>query len=234
MDEEMKGKILQAVDEVEKLMDGLELTKALERAFSLASLGNEYFQSRQPWRGGPGSGDCLLTSINLLKTLCVLLYPFMPSSCTKLAEMGGFKVESWEQAKTLDLAPGHLIGKPEPLFQKVLHRTEGGGGVSYEEFMKLDLRVAEVEAAERVEGSDKLLKLTLRLDGQRRTVVAGIGRKYKPEELVGKQVALVANLEPRKIMGITSQGMILAAGETEEEVSLLVPDRKVKPNTRIR
>jgi len=234
MDEEMRRKILQVVEEVEKLMDELELTKALERAFSLASLGNEYFQSREPWRGGPEAGECLLTSINLLRTLCVLLYPFMPSSCTKLAEMGGFRVESWEQAKALDLAPGHQIGKPEPLFQKVARGSEEKEEISYGEFMKLDLRVAEVETAERVEGSDKLLKLTVRLGGERRTVVAGIGRRYRPEELVGKQVVLVANLEPRTIMGIPSQGMILAAGESEEEVSLLVPDRKVKSNTRVR
>jgi methionyl-tRNA synthetase len=235
VEEEIKRKILESVEEIERLMDELELTKALEKAFSLVSLGNEYFQSKQPWKGGPETGDCLLTSINLLKTLCVILYPFLPSSCTKLAEMCGFKIESWEQAKSLDLKPGHEIRPPEPLFQKISPKPlEQEQEISLEDFAKLNLRVAEIESAERIEGSDKLLKLVVKLDGEKRTVVAGIGKKYTPEELLGKQVVLLTNLKPRKIMGILSQGMILAAGETDEEVSLLIPDKRVKPNTRIR
>jgi len=235
VEEEMKEKILQCVEEVEKLMDKLELTKALDKAFSLVSLGNEYFQSCQPWRGGSRANDCLVTSINLLRTLCVVLHPFIPSSCDRLAEMMGFKVESWEQAKDFAIAPGHEVKMPEPLFRKiVLEKSPQQEQVSYEDFMRIDLRIAEVEAAERVEGSDKLLKLVLRLDGEKRTVVAGIGKRYQPEDLVGKQVVLVANLKPRSIKGILSEGMILAAGETDEGVSLLIPDRKVKPNVRIR
>ncbi|MEM1981217.1 MAG: methionine--tRNA ligase subunit beta, partial [Candidatus Hadarchaeales archaeon] len=109
-----------------------------------------------------------------------------------------------------------------------------GSTLKAEEFEKVDLRVAEVVRAERVQGSEKMVRLELRLPEGNRTVMAGIGKSYSPEELVGKRVVLVANLERKKIMGVESEGMILAAGEREEELSLIVPERPVKPGTKVR
>jgi len=234
IDARVRERVLEVVREVEEKMDRLELTQALETIFSLASLGNEYFQHCEPWRGGPEAGNCLVTSLNLLRSLSILLYPFLPASCARLAEMMGCSIGRWEDAKSFELKPGHEVRKPEPLFQKVRVLNSQPERATLQDFEKLDLRVVEIESAERVEGSDKLLKLVVRLDGERRTVVAGVGKRYGPEELLGKQVVLAANLAPREIKGILSEGMILAAGETEEEVSLLVPDRRVKPNTRVR
>ncbi len=103
--------------------------------------------------------------------------------------------------------------------------------VGIEDFLKLDLRLAKVLNAERVEGSEKLLKLTLSLGDEERTVVAGIAKFYSLEELVGKKILIVANLKPRKIFGIESQGMILALSDGEK-MSLLIPDRDIEEGSK--
>ena len=103
--------------------------------------------------------------------------------------------------------------------------------IRLDEFSRLDLRAAEIVLAEAIPGSNNLLKLEVDL-GERRTVVAGIARPYRPEDLIGKQVVIVANLKPAKLMGIRSEGMILVAGE-DEEMTLIAPEKKVKPGSPI-
>ncbi len=103
--------------------------------------------------------------------------------------------------------------------------------IGIEDFLKIDLRLAKVISAEKVEGSEKLLKLKLSLGDEERTVVAGIAKFYSPEELVGKKILIVANLKPRKIFGIESQGMILAVSDGEN-MSVLVPDRDVAEGSK--
>lgn len=103
--------------------------------------------------------------------------------------------------------------------------------ISIEDFAKVDLRIAKVVDAVRVEGSEKLLKLTVSLGDEQRTLVAGIAKYYSPEDLVGKKILMVANLKPRKIFGIESQGMILAVSDGEN-LSVLVPDRDVKEGSK--
>ncbi len=103
--------------------------------------------------------------------------------------------------------------------------------VSFEEFAKLDMRVARIDAAERVEGSDKLLKLVVEIGNEQRTLVAGIGKAYSPDELVEKRIVVLTNLEPRTIKGIESQGMLLAAGG--RDVVLLTTDREVEPGAKV-
>jgi len=104
--------------------------------------------------------------------------------------------------------------------------------INLEDFLKLDIRLGKVLEAERVEGSEKLLKLRLSLGGEVRTVVAGISKFYTPEELVGKKVLVLANLKPRKIFGIESQGMILALSDGKT-LSLLIPDRDVEEGAKV-
>ncbi len=103
--------------------------------------------------------------------------------------------------------------------------------IGIEDFLKIDLRLAKVISAEKVEGSEKLLKLELSLGDEERTVVAGIAKFYSPEELAGKKILIVANLKPRKIFGIESQGMILAVSDGEN-MSVLVPDRDVAEGSK--
>lgn len=249
VDPSLLGEVSSCAEEVGRLMEGLRLHQALERVMLLAKRGNEYFQAGRPWEAGEGAADCLFNCLNLVKCLSVLLSPFLPFTSERMAGMVGVEVRGWEQASTFDLRPGHPIRKPEVLFRmpeepkgrEGLKERKGEGlrgeglkeeELKAEEFERVDLRVAEVVGAERV--SEKMVKLELRLPEGRRTVMAGVGRSYSPQELVGKRVVLVANLRRRRIMGVESEGMILAAGEREEELSLIVPDRPVEPGTRVR
>jgi len=104
--------------------------------------------------------------------------------------------------------------------------------IKFEDFQKLDLRVGKIVEAERVEGSEKLIKLKVDIGGEERQLVAGIGKVYSPEDLIEKEIIVVANLEPKVLFGIESQGMLLAA-EDGENIALLIPDKEVKPGSRV-
>ncbi|MFA6476140.1 MAG: methionine--tRNA ligase subunit beta [Candidatus Paceibacterota bacterium] len=106
--------------------------------------------------------------------------------------------------------------------------------INYEEFSKVKLRIVEIVSAERVEGSDKLLKLEVNMGDEKRQIIAGIGKAYEPEKLVGKKIVIVANLEPRKLMGLESQGMLLAASTENEGPVLLIPDADITSGAEIR
>lgn len=106
--------------------------------------------------------------------------------------------------------------------------------ISFEEFKKVELRVAKIEEAEAVEGSEKLVRLQVSLGEEKRQIVAGIIKNYSPEELVGKEVVIVANLEPRELKGFVSQGMLLAADGKENGPVILVPQKEVEPGAEVR
>ncbi len=106
--------------------------------------------------------------------------------------------------------------------------------ISIDDFAKCDIRIVKVLTAERIEGSDKLLRLTVNAGEEERQILAGIGKSYTPEEMVGKEIVAIVNLEPRMMMGLESQGMILAAGDDIENISLLTPEKEVEPGLRIR
>ncbi len=105
--------------------------------------------------------------------------------------------------------------------------------INYEEFSKTELRVANIKSAERVEGSDKLIKLQVSLGEEERQIVAGIGKKYEPENLVGKNIVIVANLEPRSLMGLESNGMLLAASNDEEGPIIITTEQDIAPGSHI-
>ncbi|MEK7647006.1 MAG: methionine--tRNA ligase subunit beta [Patescibacteria group bacterium] len=105
--------------------------------------------------------------------------------------------------------------------------------INFEEFKKVELRVAKIISAERVDGSEKLLKLKVALGGEERQIVAGIGKSYEPENLIGREIAIVANLEPRTLMGLESQGMILCASDENGPV-LMCPEKEVSPGAEIK
>jgi len=104
--------------------------------------------------------------------------------------------------------------------------------IKFEDFKKLDLRVGKIVEAEKVEGSEKLIKLKVDIGGEERQLVAGIGKVYSPEDLIEKEIIVLANLEPKVLFGIESQGMLLAA-EDGENISLLMPDKEVKPGSKV-
>jgi methionyl-tRNA synthetase len=151
-------------------------------------------------------------------------------------------IQTWGGLRT-----GGELRRGDALFPRVEVRTEDDGSevkkqaaapppikpeIGYEEFEKVDLRVAKVVAAERVPKSDKLLKLTVEIDGKR-TIVAGIGKDYRPEDLIGKSIVVVANLKPAKLMGVESRGMLLAT-DTEGGLTVLGFDRPPLSGAKIR
>jgi len=114
-----------------------------------------------------------------------------------------------------------------------MENNEQKQNITYSDFEKLDLRVAKITTAEAIEASEKLIKLSLDVEGEPRQIVAGIKRYYSPEELIGKLIVIVANLEPRKLMGEESRGMLLAAGDNEH-FALVTPEREVNSGTQVR
>jgi len=106
--------------------------------------------------------------------------------------------------------------------------------INFEEFQKVELRVALIKEASRVEGSEKLLKLIVNLGTEERQILAGIGKKYAPDDLVGRQIVIVANLEPRSLMGLESQGMVLAATDPEGKPIVISPTEEVAPGTSLK
>ncbi len=238
IDKKLEAETRERVEKIEQLLEELKVTQALEGIMAVAGRGNEYFQSRKPWEAVKSNpkiaADCLLNCANIVKVLCVALIPVMPSTCAGLAKQLNVEVTGWEQAKKFDIKPGHKIGKPSILFAKVKADSPSHPKVvSTEDFGKLDIRIGQITSAQKIPNSKKLLKLEVEIGKERRTLVAGIAEHYSPEELVGKHVAVVTNLEPAKLMGITSEGMLLAA-EDDTGISVLSVDKPVKPGSKVR
>jgi methionyl-tRNA synthetase len=240
------------VDEAYVAYKHFHLRKASQLVMQLAQLGNVYFDQKKPWvlckdlaRKGE-MDNCLAVCFDLIKKLALIAYPIMPKSCDKIMAMLGYEdgIErvGWSDIKNSDLA-GYKIKPPEVLFKKVedeeimedIDKLNGIGGIqdktiNFDDFEKVDLRVAEIISAEKVLKSEKLLKLQIDLGYEKRQVIAGIAKKFAPEELIGKRLVVVANLKPVKIMGMESQAMILVAGDDDQELLFV---QNVKVGSRI-
>jgi methionyl-tRNA synthetase len=181
-----------------------------------------------------------------VRLLGIVLAPFLPEAAARIrAAVGQHAAPSLADATWGRLAPGTPVTKLTGLFPRVDTNvaTPGERGrpaaaaapprITIEDFGKLDLRVAEVVAAEPVPKSRKLLKLTVSLGEERRTVVAGIAEHYQPGDLVGKRIVIVANLEPATLMGVESRGMLLA-GAADGKLAVLTPDRDLPPGAKVK
>jgi methionyl-tRNA synthetase len=239
---------------VEACFESLGLHKALIATWEFINVTNKYIVEREPWvlAKDPANRARLETILyNLLEALrivAVLITPFMPGSAAKILEQLGIADAAGQDFKSIEtwggLPAGSGLKRGESLFPRVEIKTEAAKPepvkaevapikpeISYEEFEKIDLRAARVLAAERVPKSSKLLKLTVEIDGER-TIVAGMGKDYTPEEIVGKTIVVVANLKPAKLMGVESRGMLLAT-DTAEGLTLLGFDRPPKTGAEI-
>jgi methionyl-tRNA synthetase len=238
IDEKLESEARERAERVARLLDELKVTQALGEIIALAKLGNEYFQSQKPWDAVQAepekAASCILNCANLANVLCVALTPFIPETSEKLAKQLGVEVHSWAQVKSFDIGPGHEIGAPSPLFKKVEDKgsNKPEALISMEDFKKVDMRVGQVSSAERVPGSDKLLKLEVQIGKEKRTLVAGIADQYSPQDLIGKQIVVLVNLEPAKIRGVVSNGMLLAAVDGDK-VSILTVDRPVESGSKV-
>ncbi len=228
----------------------------------LARTGNKYLAENEPWKLAstdlPRVGTILNLALQISANLAVLAEPFLPFTAKKLSDMLVMKKLTWTETGSVDLLPAsHALGTSSLLFEKIENpvieaqiqklmdtkspETTPGKEplkplkpeVTIDDFGKLDIRIGKVTAAEKMEKSNKLLKLTVNSGLDTRTILSGIAQYYTPEEMVGKQVTFIANLAPRKMMGLESQGMILTASDAEGKVKLLQPAGEVNPGAAI-
>ncbi len=235
---------------IQQSLTGYKFREALMHVMDLARCGNKYLADTEPWKLIKTDAERVKTimniSLELTACLAAVAEPFMPyTSATMFGMMNLDAVSFRELNKTL-VAPGHKINEAKLLFEKIeddavqaqvdkLHATQTASEattiepqkaeVSYDDFTKMDIRIAEILEAERVPKTDKLLKLKLDTGIDQRTVVSGIAASYSPENIIGTKVVMLANLAPRKIKGITSHGMILMAENAAGELSFVSPEK---------
>jgi methionyl-tRNA synthetase len=245
---------LKTVAEVEASFNDMSLHKALIAIWDFINVTNKYIVENEPWTlGKDPANQEKLTAImyNLLvalRSIAVLLQPFMPQTAEKILRQIGIdesqKLDITSIKKDDALKAGSTLTRGESLFPRIVEEKESKPSkgkasmidlkpeIDYEEFAKVDLRVAKILTAEAVPKSNKLLKLTIDI-GEERTIVAGVGKDYTPEELIGKNIVVVANLKPTKLMGVESYGMLLAT-DTDKGLTVLTFDREAKTGAKIR
>jgi methionyl-tRNA synthetase len=245
---------LKALAEVEAAFSDMSLHKALIAIWDFINLTNRYIVEKEPWTLGKDQAKrkelikIMYNLLTALRAIATLIYPFMPQAARKILKQIGVDKAEKPDLKSIRkndiLTAGGTLIRGESLFPRVdvikenkIHQEKEIAmigqkpEIDYEDFAKLDLRVAKILAAERVSKSDKLLRLKIDI-GEERTIIAGIGKDYTPDELVGKKISVVINLKPAKIMGIESRGMLLAT-ETEKGLILLTFEREVKTGAKI-
>jgi methionyl-tRNA synthetase len=235
-----------------------KLRDAQAEAMNLARLGNKYLADTEPWKLIKTDPERVKTIMNIAlqitANLSIVLQPFLPNTAKKLEGFLNISNNVWNTAGNNDLLnAGHQIEKPEILFTKVedelveaevklleekakenMKFEPQREETSFDDFMKMDIRLGKILTAEKVEKADKLLKLTVDTGIDKRTIVSGIAQHYSPEEVIGKTVTVLLNLAPRKIRGVESQGMILMAENTEGELSFVSPEKDFEPGSGVR
>lgn len=249
--------------EMENLLDNFKFRDAQKEAMNLARIGNKYLAETEPWKLAKTDMQRVSTILNLslqiAANLSIAFEPFLPFSTQKLREMLGMKDFDWNALGQTDLLPeGHTLGASSLLFEKIedevieaqirkLQNTKKANEAaaykakpiaapcSFDDFMRLDIRVGKVIDCVKVPKADKLLKFTIDDgSGQPRTIVSGIAKQYAPETLIGRQLCFIANLPPRQLKGIESQGMLLSAEDYDGSLSVVTVEREVKPGSEVK
>ena len=254
--------ILRLKESVENSLENYKFREALKEAMNLARLGNKYLADAEPWKVIKSDPERVKTIMNIAlqitANLTIVFEPFLPFSMEKLRSWLSSTHYSWDDAGKTDLLnPGHSIKKPGLLFEKIedeeitrqinkLLATKKANEsasaktvqvkdpVTFDDFTRIDIRTATVLEAEKVPKTTKLLKLKIDTGIDVRTIVSGIAEYFEPADIVGKQISIVANLEPRKIKGIESKGMILMAEDNDGRLVLVAPDQKVSNGSIIK
>lgn len=252
IDEEMIKLMAEYPAKVGELIDRYKIKDAVFEMMNLARAGNKYFNDSEPWVTVKKDKEKCATALNIclncIYTLAELFEPVIPFSTEKIFKMLNATKCNWSASGSLNLKEGHLLGQSEILFTKIedkvideqinkLGKTDVevkpvDEEITIDDFKKVKLRVAVIKKAEKVNKSEKLLKLRIDLGNEERQLVAGIAKSYEPEQLIGKKVLVVANLKPAKLFGLDSQGMVLAVDSSEEgKVKLIEIDNSVSPGT---
>ena len=246
-----------------ELFEQYRFRDGLTEVMNLARAANKYFNDSEPWKTARTDPVRCATAINisvqLTRSLAILMSPIVPSSAEKLWQMlrlpGKAATQSWDDAGALPIPDAHVLGTTEILFAKIEDETIAGeisalgnvpaapaaapvaagpGPVMIDDFKKIDLRVGKILKAERLPKSEKLLKLQVAVGPETRQIIAGIAKHYAPEDLVGKNVVVVYNLRPAKLMGEDSQGMLLAASDGSGKLAIVVPAEDIASGAIVR
>ncbi|MFK8051974.1 MAG: methionine--tRNA ligase [Woeseiaceae bacterium] len=253
MDTDLYQQFIDAGDRIADLYDGREFSKAMREVMRLADLANQFIDENKPWvmakdEATAGQVPAICTQgLNCFRALVIYLAPVIPAIAVKARTL--FNDDDWQWNSVATPLLNHKINRFKPMLTRIEEKQidalkadsaetekpeeEADPPISIDDFMKVDLRVAKITAADAVEGADKLLKLTLDVGDYNRQVFAGIKSAYPPESLVGRHTVVVANLAPRKMRFGLSEGMVLAAGDGKG-IFLLSPDDGAKPGMRVK
>ncbi len=255
------AEIRQSVEALTAALDTFHFREALKEAMNIARIGNRYLQETEPWKVAKTDPQRVKTILNVAIQICaniaIAFEPFLPFMSEKLLRMlNGDKI-SWDMLGCFDLVPaGAQLQQPELLFEKIeddviqaqLDRLAAikeqnklkawqpepqAAPVDFDTFLKLDIRVGKVLECQAVPKADKLLRFLIDDGMGTRTIVSGIAKYYKPEDLVGKQVCFIANFPPRKLKGVESQGMILSAENPDGTLTVISPADTLAPGSKI-
>lgn len=262
IDKEVFNELKGVKEKVEGLLNNYKFRDAQREVMNIARIGNKYMTDCEPWKIWKTNPErvqtVLYVCLQLVANLAIAFEPFLPFSSEKLRKLIKLSEAKWEQlGDTNILTEGWELAEPELLFEKIedevieaqlkklddIKKANEAANykaqpikpvVSYDDFEKLDIRVGKIITCERVKKANKLLKFTLDDgSGKERTIVSGIAKFYNPEDLVGKSVCFIANFEPRKLMGVTSEGMILSAVDFDESLSVITTSKDVKPGSQV-
>lgn len=262
VDRQLFADIVAAKESLSNNLDTFHFREALKDAMEIARIGNRYLQETEPWKLAKTDMERVATIMNVALQICaniaIAFEPFLPFMSEKLRGMLGLKEISWEQLGNKDIvSAGDVIASAELLFEKIedvaidaqmqrLERIKEENkiknfkaapqmeNVDFDTFMKADLRVGTVLECKKVPKADKLLQFLIDDGMGTRTIVSGIAKYYQPEDLVGKQVCFIANLAPRKLKGIESQGMILSAENADGSLVVMGPSAPVVPGAQVK
>ena len=262
IDKEVFNELKGVKEKVEGLLNNYKFRDAQREVMNIARIGNKYMTDCEPWKIWKTNPErvqtVLYVCLQLVANLAIAFEPFLPFSSEKLRKLIKLNETKWEQlGNTNILTEGWELAEPELLFEKIedevieaqlkklddIKKANEAANykakpikpvVSYDDFEKLDIRVGKIITCERVKKANKLLKFTIDDgSGKERTIVSGIAKFYNPEDLVGKSVCFIANFEPRKLMGVTSEGMILSAVDFDESLSVITTSKDVKPGSQV-
>jgi methionyl-tRNA synthetase len=262
VDKQLFADIVAAKDSLSTNLDTFHFREALKDAMEIARLGNRYLQETEPWKLAKTDMERVATIMNVALQICaniaIAFEPFLPFMAEKLRRLLGMGAADWSKLGASDiLNAGDVIAPAELLFEKIeddaidaqiqrLERIKEENkvknfkaapqqeDVEFDTFMKADLRVGTVLECKKVPKADKLLQFLIDDGMGTRTIVSGIAKYYQPEDLIGKQVCFIANLAPRKLKGVVSQGMILSAENADGSLVVMGPTAPVVPGAQVK
>ena len=258
-DKEVLAEMRAIPNRISKLVYDYKLREAQAEAMNLARLGNKYLADMEPWKlvkdekNAARVQTIMNVALQITANLSIVLQPFLPATAAKIGTFLNYSNNQWVDAgQNQLLKAGHLTAKPSILFQKIedtmvekeidkLNASKANEPqfepqkeeTSFDDFMKMDIRVGTILEADKIKKADKLLKLLVDTGLDKRTIVSGIAKHYTVEEVIGKKVTVLLNLAPRKIRGVTSQGMILMAENEKGELSFVTPEKEFHPGADI-